>query len=207
MRVGRRDLGAYAVVAARPGEVVRLGVPPHGLRSYLAVRGGLDVPAVLGSRSHDVLSGLGPAPLREGDELAVGEPSAAFPDADVLPPPRTGSDVVLPAVRGPRDDWVRDVDTLVRTTWTASDRSNRVGMRLAGGVLPHRDAGRQLPSEGAWRGAVQVPPGGEPVLFLADHPVTGGYPVVAVVLDADVDRAAQVRPGQRVRFRWAPPAR
>jgi len=91
---------------------------------------------------------------------------------------------------------------LVRTSWMASDRSNRVGIRLSGAALRHRDGDRQLPSEGAYRGAVQVPPSGEPVLFLADHPVTGGYPVVAVVVDADVDRAAQVRPGQQLRFRW-----
>ncbi len=75
-------------------------------------------------------------------------------------------------------------------------------MRLLGEPLRHADPERQLPSEGAWRGAVQVPPGGEPVVFLADHPVTGGYPVAAVVVDADVDKAAQVRPGQPVRFRW-----
>ena len=111
---------------------------------------------------------------------------------------------MLSLVRGPRDSWVRDVDTLVRTRWTASERSNRVGMRLDGGVVEHIDRDSQLPSEGAYRGAVQVPPSGEPVLFLADHPVTGGYPVVAVVVDADVDKAAQVRPGQLVRFRWRP---
>jgi allophanate hydrolase subunit 2 len=75
-------------------------------------------------------------------------------------------------------------------------------MRLAGETLAPVDADRQLPSEGACRGAVQVPPSGEPVVFLADHPVTGGYPVVAVVVDEDVDRAAQVRPGQALRFRW-----
>jgi allophanate hydrolase subunit 2 len=73
-------------------------------------------------------------------------------------------------------------------------------MRLEGEPLERAGSG-ELPSEGIIRGAVQVPPGGEPVLFLADHPVTGGYPVLAVVIDADVDRAAQLRPGQQVRFR------
>ena len=200
--VDGRDVGPYAVVAAGPGSVVRLGRAAHGVRSYVAVRGGVDVPPVLGSRSHDVMAGLGPAPLQEGDELPVGPPPESEPAVDALPPPRLGDEVVLRVVRGPRDDWVRDVEALVGTEWTATDRTNRVGIRLAGASLLHRDEDRQLPSEGALRGAVQVPPSGEPVLFLADHPVTGGYPVVAVVLDADVDRAAQVRPGERLRFRW-----
>jgi biotin-dependent carboxylase-like uncharacterized protein len=206
--VDGRGVGDHTVFPVGPGDVVRIGVPRLGLRTYLAVRGGLDVPAVLGSRSHDVMAGLGPPPLAEGDELPVGAAPEGFPDVDVLPPPRLDEEVVLRVVRGPRDAWVQDVEALVRTEWTASERSNRVGMRLAGGVVAHRDGETQLPSEGTWRGAVQVPPSGEPVVFLADHPVTGGYPVVAVVVDADVDRAAQVRPGQPLRFRWVgPPAR
>lgn len=200
--VDGREVGPYSVVAVAPGSVLRLGVPTHGLRSYLGVRGGIDAPSVLGSRSHDVMGGIGPDPLVEGDDLPVGTPPGDFPAVDAVPQRRFDEQVVLSVVRGPRDGWVRDVDALVQVGWTASERSNRVGMRLVGGEIAHRDDARQLPSEGACRGAVQVPPSGEPVLFLADHPVTGGYPVVAVVVDADVDRAAQVRPGQGVRFRW-----
>ncbi len=157
---------------------------------------------MLGSRSRDVLAGLGPEPLGEGDALAVGGATGPVPDVDaVAPPVRAAGGVVLRAVRGPRDGWVRDVDLLTSAWWTVTERSNRVGARLEGPALaPAGD--EQLPSEGAWRGAVQVPPGGEPVLFLADHPVTGGYPVVAVVVDEDVDRAAQLRPGDQVRLRW-----
>ena len=160
------------------------------------------MPPVLGSRSHDVMAGLGPAPLRAGNVLPVGAAGPEYPVVDALPPPSYDGEVVLRAVKGPRDGWVKEPELLVGTTWTASERSNRVGMRLLGAELEPVDADRQLPSEGAYRGAVQVPPSGEPVLFLADHPVTGGYPVVAVVVDADVDRAAQVRPGQSLRFRW-----
>lgn len=200
--VDGRDIGPYAVFTAPAGSVVRLGPAPSGLRSYLAVRGGIDVPEVLGSRSHDVMAGLGPAPLRPGDVLPVGPAAADYPVVDALPPTAYDEPVVLRAVRGPRDGWVTDADLLVNVGWTASDRSNRVGMRLAGGAFEPVDANKQLPSEGAYRGAVQVPPSGEPVLFLADHPVTGGYPVVAVVVDDDVDRAAQVCPGQSLTFRW-----
>jgi allophanate hydrolase subunit 2 len=94
--------------------------------------------------------------------------------------------------------------SLVGPSWTASADSNRIGLRLEGTPLS-RTRRDELPSEGLVRGAVQVPPSGLPTVLLADHPVTGGYPVVAVVLDADVDLLAQVRPGQGVRFLAAGP--
>nr|WP_211177304.1 biotin-dependent carboxyltransferase family protein [Pseudonocardia acidicola] len=199
-------VGHHAVVVLRAGQVLTLGVPPTGLRTYLAVRGGVDVAPVLGSRSTDVLSGIGPPPLREGDELPTGPEPARFPLVDVAPVavPPDGT-VTLRAVAGPRADWAADAAGLTGTVWTASSRSDRIGMRLDGEPLRRLPGADELPSEGMVRGAIQVPPGGGPVLFLADHPVTGGYPVIAVVLDADVDRAAQVRPGQPVRFALVPP--
>ncbi len=202
VEVGGRAVGSSYVVTARAGELVRLGTPALGLRSYVGVRGGIDVPAVLGSRSRDVLAGLGPEPLGVGDLLPVGAPGDEPTPTDLLPQLRLPEVVELRVVRGPRDGWLADADALTTSPWRVSDASNRVGMRLLGSPLRHRDPHRQLPSEGAWRGAVQVPPGGEPVVFLADHPVTGGYPVAAVVVDGDVDLAAQVRPGQEVCFRW-----
>jgi biotin-dependent carboxylase-like uncharacterized protein len=204
--VNGTPVGHHAVIILWPGVVLRLGVPPTGLRTYLAVRGGIDVVPVLGSRSTDTLSGLGPPPLRTGDVLSVGPEPAELPVVDVAPvngPP--GDTVVLHAVLGPRAEFVTDAADLTGITWTASSRSDRIGMRLEGGRLRRADDA-EMPSEGMVRGAIQVPPGGEPVVFLADHPVTGGYPVVATVCDADVDRAAQVRPGQGVRFVVVPPA-
>jgi biotin-dependent carboxylase-like uncharacterized protein len=190
----------HALVELAAGRVLRLGAPPTGLRTYLAVRGGIDVPAVLGSRSTDTMSGLGPGRLAEGDVVAVGPEPDALPLVDVAPVATPPEGVVtLRAVPGPRDGYVEDPGALARTEWVASSRSDRIGMRLDGEPLRRRDDA-ELPSEGMVRGAVQVPPGGQPVVFLADHPVTGGYPVVATVCDADVDRAAQVRPGQGVRF-------
>jgi biotin-dependent carboxylase-like uncharacterized protein len=199
------QVGHHALVLLRPGQVLRLGPPPTGLRTYLAVRGGIAVEPVLGSRSTDTLSGLGPEKLAPGAVLPVGPEPAAFPLIDLAPVAvPSGGTAVLRAVPGPRADFLADPAAIARTTWTASSRSDRVGMRLEGGTLEHAGSD-ELPSEGIVRGSIQVPPGGEPVLFLADHPVTGGYPVVAVVLDADVDRAAQVRPGQHVRFVLGPP--
>ena len=173
--------------------------PAYGVRSYLAVRGGITVEPVLGSRATDLLSGIGPAALRPGDELPVGHPGPPLPGVDLAPPhqPRKA----LAITPGPRRDWFSDQawTDLVHQPWTVSPDGNRVGVRLRG-----RPAGPavtdELPSEGLVRGAVQVPASGEPLIFLADHPVTGGYPVIAVLTDRAADHAAQLRPGDRVRF-------
>jgi allophanate hydrolase subunit 2 len=113
----------------------------------------------------------------------------------------------LNVVPGPRDDWFVDPDILIRTNWQVTNRSDRVGIRLIGMPLEYRWPGRQLPSEGATRGAIQVPPNGFPVILGPDHPVTGGYPVIGVVTDEDIDKVAQTRPGQTVRLHWSHPRR
>ena len=194
-----------APLTLRPGAELSLGRPPVGLRSYLAVRGGIDVPQVLGSRSTDTLSGLGPAPLRAGDVLPVGALAAEEPIVDVaaVRPPSVGP--VIRVLPGPRRDWLEPAawTALISAEWTVSADSDRVGLRLTGPRLS-RAVHDELPSEGLVPGALQVPPDGAPVLFLADHPVTGGYPVLAVVATADLPAAAQLRPGDVVRFRPAP---
>lgn len=206
--VDGRPFGANSIQVVHDGEVISLGAPRTGLRTYLAVRGGIDVAPVLGSRSHDVMSAIGPAPLQAGDVLPVGEHTEDFPELDQAPMAAiTAETLELRVVPGPRDDWLADPDALVHTEWVASDRSDRVGMRLAGTPLQHRWQDRQLPSEGATRGAIQVPPNGLPVIFGPDHPVTGGYPVAGVVIDADIDKVAQIRPGQAVRLHWSRPRR
>jgi biotin-dependent carboxylase-like uncharacterized protein len=206
--VDGRAFGTNSIRHVRDGQVISLGTPLSGLRSYLAVRGGIDAEPVLGSRSYDVMSAIGPRPLRPGDVLPVGEHAADFPELDQAPvAPITADGLDLVVVPGPRDDWFADPDALVRTGWVASERSDRVGTRLTGSPLTPRFPDRQLPSEGATRGAIQVPPNGLPVILGADHPVTGGYPVIGVVADRDVDRLAQVRPGQHVRLHWSRPRR
>jgi biotin-dependent carboxylase-like uncharacterized protein len=193
-----------APMTLRPGQTLGLGVPPVGLRSYLAVRGGIDVPPVLGSRSTDTLSGLGPAPLRPGDELPVGDLVGEEPLVDVAPVRAPSSRPVLRVLSGPRRDWLAPAawTALTGAGWTVTADSDRVGLRLSGPRL-ERARGDELPSEGLVPGAVQVPPDGAPVLFLADHPVTGGYPVLAVVATADLAAVAQLRPGDELRFRPA----
>jgi biotin-dependent carboxylase-like uncharacterized protein len=198
--------GTNSIHHVRDGQVISLGAPRAGLRTYLAVRGGICVEPVLGSRSYDVMSAIGPSPLRTGDQLPIGEHTNDYPELDQAPVAAiTGNAVELSVIPGPRDDWFVDPDVLVRTDWLASDRSDRVGMRLVGRPLQYRFPDRQLPSEGTTRGAIQVPPNGLPVILGPDHPVTGGYPVVGVVIDEDIDKIAQVRPGQHVRLHWARP--
>ncbi|MFE5211826.1 biotin-dependent carboxyltransferase family protein [Streptomyces sp. NPDC056600] len=197
------DGGAVnAVTHLAAGSRLTLGTPAAGLRSYLAVRGGITVPEVLGSRSWDALAGLGPEPLAVGDVLPAGPASGPPPCVDLAPVAApTAGEVLLRVLPGPRDDWFPPsaVRELLSATWTVGAASDRVGMRLDGPALERVREG-ELPSEGMVPGALQVPPGGRPVLFLADHPVTGGYPVLAVVLRRDLDRAAQARPGQPLRF-------
>ncbi len=206
VRVDGRPAPFDAPLTLAAGQVLEFGMPPVGLRTYLAVRGGVDVPAVLGSRSTDTLSGLGPAPLRAGDRLPVGTLAAAEPIVDVAPVRPPSPRPVLQVLPGPRRDWFEPAAWTALTTqeWTVTPDSNRVGLRLSGPRLMRARAD-ELSSEVLVPGAMQVPPDGAPVLFLADHPVTGGYPVIGYVSDepvrSDVDRCAQLRPGQTLRFK------
>lgn len=204
--VGGVRFGINSIHRVHDGEVISLGTPRAGLRSYLAVRGGIAVEPVLGSRSYDVMSAIGPRPLQAGDLVPIGPSTGGYPELDQAPVAAIATDVhELRVVPGPRDDWFTDPDALVHTAWVASDRSDRVGMRLTGQPLSHRWTDRQLPSEGATRGAIQVPPNGQPVILGPDHPVTGGYPVIGVITDADIDKVAQILPGQTVRLHWTRP--
>ncbi len=202
------EAGFGTQVAVSAGDLISIGTPTSGLRSYVAIAGGIAIPAVLGSRSADLLSGLGGGPLRSGDRLPVGPGSAVAPSADSRSPtaiPARAGVVALRVLPGPRLDWFEPSASrvLAKDSYQVSPASNRTGLRLAGAALPHaRDA--ELASEGVVSGALQVPRDGQPILLLADHPTTGGYPVIAVVLSADLGIAAQLRPGDRVRFVWLP---
>lgn len=188
------------------GATLRLGAPEVGLRSYVAIRGGVAVPAVLGSRSRDTLAGLGPAPLVAGDMLPVGlDPGTPVPAADVVPgsPVPVGA-ATLPIWPGPRSP-VDSFAALLRVVYAVSADSDRVGVRLdrpsaSDAPMPGGAVAAPGRSEGAVTGAVQLTPSGRPIVFLADHPTTGGYPVIAVVAAAAIGAAAQLRPGQRLRF-------
>ncbi|MEQ0559228.1 biotin-dependent carboxyltransferase family protein [Amycolatopsis sp. NEAU-NG30] len=202
VRVDGRGAGSHAPVPVRAGQTLTLGTPATGLRCYLAVSGGIAVEPVLGSRSWDVLSGIGPPPLEAGDVLPLGVPAGIPAGADVVVPVAAPADLVIPVTLGPRDDWFDDPARSLSAWWTVTAESNRVGLRLDGTPL-RRSVEGELPSEGVVTGAIQVPPSGLPVVFLADHPTTGGYPVAAVVRRAALGALAQARPGTRVRFRMS----
>ncbi|GLX94617.1 biotin-dependent carboxyltransferase family protein [Herbidospora sp. NBRC 101105] len=193
--------GMWAPFWVAAGRSLEIGVPYEGLRTYVAVRGGIKVTPVLGSMSTDSLSGLGPPPLTAGTVLELGEPMSGL-HADVAPQRPISAGPVVEVVRGPRDDWFTGdaFATLCAGAYRVSQDSNRVGARLAGTALRRARTG-ELPSEGMVAGAIQVPPDGQPIVFLADHPPTGGYPVIGVVTTADLPKVAQLRPGDLLRFR------
>jgi biotin-dependent carboxylase-like uncharacterized protein len=197
---GGPPVGHHAPAALPAGVRLRLGPPRAGLRTYLAVRGGIDVAAVLGSRSYDTLGRIGPPPLAAGDVLGVGPDPGTAIDTEVAPV--RGADPSRP-IRlwpGPRTDWFADpLAALVAGSWVVRADSDRVGARLDGPPL-RRTRDDELPSEGLVTGAIQVPHDGRPIVMLADHPVTGGYPVVAIVDPADLPVVAQARPGSVLRF-------
>lgn len=200
---------AYTV---EPGDELEIAVFTAGLRGYLAVRGGFRAARLLGSAATDTLAGLGPAPLQAGDFVAVADPPAAgivAPVKSALPElPRAGETVVLQAVLGPRDDWftAAAIADFAAQCWEVTAAADRVGVRLRGKTALERRLAQELPSEGVVAGAIQVPADGQPVVFLADHPVTGGYPVVAVLTPAALALAAQLAPGMRVLFELVPAA-
>lgn len=199
--VDGRPVAWGAPVRVRAGSVLDVGAAVRGVRSYVAVSGGIAVEPVLGSRSTDLLSGLGPAPLTDGAVLSLGAPRGGHARVDVAPQPAPPAELVLRVTLGPRDDWFTSdaVRILTSRTYRVSPASNRIGLRTTGPAL-ERAREDELPSEGIVLGAVQVPPDGTPVVFLADHPTTGGYPVIAVVRPADLPAAAQARPGTPIRF-------
>ncbi|MEH6381348.1 MAG: biotin-dependent carboxyltransferase family protein, partial [Dietzia cercidiphylli] len=223
----RRTAATGEVLRLDAGSTLEIGRPDSGVRTYLGVRGGIEVPPVLGSRSRDTLSGLGPPPLVAGDVLAVGD-AVVGPWADhwhaaggdprgVMGPrggtgPRVGAGpggrgggpdpVVLDVIPGPRDDlFPPGAWRVLAETGHVSGHADRVGVRIdPAGPVP-RSSTREIPSEGMVRGAVQVPADGSPVVFGPDHPVTGGYPVIGVLTSRSSDALSQLLPGAPVSFR------
>lgn len=186
------------------GSTLALGPPPEQVRSYIAVRGGLDTEPILGSRAVDESSGIGRA-LRPGDTITTGSHTCGLPLVDQAPRRRWPSGpLVLHGTAGPRDDWftAQAMHRLATQPYVVQPASNRVGVRLAGPALARTESAvdRELLSEPTLRGAVEVPADGQPIVFAADHPTTCGYPVVAVLDPASADLLSQCRPGQAVTF-------
>ena len=204
---GRRwPVSRYEAVALADGDTLAVGQPRAGARSYVAVRGGYAEAPVMGSCATDTLAHVGPAPVAVGDWLAVRPaPATSVVAAPELPPvdlPTLEQEVVLDVVMGPRTDWFTPeaIARFAAQRWQVTPQSNRVGLRMAGEMPLDRAITGELPSEGTALGALQVPPSGQPVLFLADHPLTGGYPVIGCVAPHHLSRAGQIPVGAWLRF-------
>ncbi len=211
-------MGALIVEAVRPvvlatsadgirhtlaaGATLRVNAPAGGVWGYLAARGGFDVEVVLGSRSHDTLGHVGPAPLAADDELAVGPDPGTDLVADHAPQ-RSAQDHAIRLWAGPQHDWfIGGIQNLIGQPWKVTSELSRVGVRLEPGSFDRSTRSHeQMPSIGLVEGAIQVTPAGEPIVMLANHPTTGGYPVIAVVEPDDLAAFVQTRPGSIVRFR------
>ncbi|GAA4058959.1 urea amidolyase family protein [Microbacterium laevaniformans] len=203
MRLDGRPLDPYVAYRWPAGAELEIEGFTHGTRAYLAVRGGVAARSLLGSRATDTLAGLGPAPLAAGDVLAVGgDVVGAVPAVDLRPWTPPAAQLEITVAPGPRAERFATLAPLFAEVWTVSTQADRVGIRLDGPPLERTDTS-ELASEGMLPGAIQVPPDGRPVILGPDGPVTGGYPVVAVVTDADRDLLGQARPGTRLRFRHA----
>lgn len=201
--IGSRTEGMDVALRLSSGAQLRCGAPTPGLRVYVAVHGGFAPPRVLGSRSYDELGHIGPPPLTAGDALVIGhdvEGPIWWEQVPVAPP---AAEPVLRLDRGPRDDWAsaEALHLLTSSPWTVLPSSNRTGLRLSGPLLTRRHG--ELPSEPTIPGAVQLPADGQPILLGPDSGTTGGYPVLGVVCDEDLDCAGQAAPGTRLRFRWS----
>jgi antagonist of KipI len=194
------DFGAglpmWSAVEIPAGTLVRCGPTRTGARCYLAVRGGIDVPKTLGSASTHVLTGLGGRALRAGDVLPVGQAAVNKPRFAARAAPEYTRTPVLRATAGPQADWFSG--ELYGAAYMVTEESNRMGLRLDGPPIPS-PAGHMF-TEGVALGAVQVPPGGQPIVLFVEHQTTGGYPKPANVISADFRRLGQLRPRDEVRF-------
>ena len=199
-------LAAYQGIHLTTGDKIKLGQATAGVRSYLAVRGGFAIPKVLESCSYDTLANVGPAPLKVGDRLSINKTSKlsalSLYEVPAIDYPTAAKTVILDVILGPRTDWFTDqaVELLSTQHWQVSAASNRIGLRLQGEQALTRSQLQELPSEGTCIGAIQIPADGQPVLFLNDHPLTGGYPVIGTVAEYHLDLAGQIPVNAQIRF-------
>ncbi|MEB3753723.1 5-oxoprolinase/urea amidolyase family protein [Acinetobacter sp. MD2(2019)] len=202
----KATLPSATAIALDTGDKLHILPPTHGLRNYLAIRGGIEAESILGSKGFDTLAELGTPPLKSTDRLyAANMPvqAVAVPNSTLPELPKIGDVVELDIILGPRTDWFdeQSLDSLFNQTWEVSNEINRIGLRLKGEKPLQRFIQHELPSEGTCIGALQVPPNGQPVLFMNDHPLTGGYPVIAAVANYHLDLVAQIPAGCSIRFK------
>lgn len=203
-RLNDEPIARYASVAVHPGDVLTMGAASRGMRAYLAVTGGFDLPLVMGSVSTNLkcaLGGFQGRKLKTGDELPLNQSGAPFLPRQVSPPEDYPDCISLRVLLGPQDDAFtqKGIDTFLGCEYTVTDKADRMGIRLSGEIIESKN-GVDILSDGIAAGSVQIPASGTPIIMMADRQTTGGYAKIATVISADLSRAAQARPGTRIRF-------
>lgn len=202
-RLDGRPVPDLQSIDVRPGSTLQGDYCRNGLRAYIAFEGGLQVPAWHGSAATHVQSGLGGMRLLRGTELALAAVGTSLPRRlaeHAYSPLYSGSAKVLRVVEGPHVGLFAPeaMSLFTGAVYRVTDQSSRTAIRIEGLAIPSPTD--PLVSAGAWHGAVQVPPSGIPQLLAADHPATGGYPILASVIRADFETLGQLRPREEVRF-------
>lgn len=204
--VNDRPQAMWTSLLVRRGDIISMRATRKGVRAYLSVAGGLDVPEVMGSRSTYVggkIGGLDGRPLVKGDVLHNGTANSLRHGlfVPVEWKPEFSSEITLRAIPGPQDDYF---DTGLHVFWgsefTVTSKADRMGYRLEGPAIQLKDeVPRSIISEPSLSGAIQIPPDGQPIILLAEQTV-GGYAKIATVISSDLDLVAQARPGDKIRF-------
>lgn len=202
-----KPVSSYQAVAVRAGQVLKFTAPRAGCRCFIAFAGGLDIPVTMGSRSTYMkarIGGFQGRKLEKGDVIGFRAPVETLTRMEdrVLRPEFAPKPVyTLRVVLGPQDDAFTDagIDTFLSGTYTVTPEFDRMGCRLDGPVIAHRETG-DIISDGIAFGAVQVPSAGTPIIMLGDRQTTGGYTKIATVITADFRILAQLKSGDKVQF-------
>jgi biotin-dependent carboxylase-like uncharacterized protein len=199
LSLGDRTIPAGQSGVAEDGTVVSVSRPRDGVYGYLAVSGGFDIPPEMGSNSTHLRTGLGPAPIKAGDVLPVRESGVPMVALALAPLPLHGTGPIR-TMAGPQEDWFTPeaMDRLTAELWIIDARSDRMGMFLRGATI--EAAAGSMVSDGTLPGSIQVSPAGSPIVLMRDAQTTGGYPKIATVITADLDRLSQIPPGGTLRF-------
>ena len=190
----------WRTIQVAKGETLDIGGAKSGARGYLCVRGGIDAPLIMNSASTHILSGFG-MPLRRGDTLNIGAQTAAGPLRSRIALPEHRKRLRITAAAQTHQFDALQAITLTTTSYQVGDDSNRMGLRLRGAPISPPHNGQML-SEGVALGALQVPPSGEPIILFVDSQTTGGYPVIASVISADLSSVGQLRPRDTIAFEF-----
>lgn len=203
-RLNDEPIARYASIAVHPGDILSTKAAKNGVRAYLSVAGSFDLPLVMGSVSTNLkcaLGGFQGRKLKTGDELPLNQSGAPFLPRQVSPPEDYPDCISLRVLLGPQDDAFtqKGIDTFLGCEYTVTDKADRMGIRLSGEIIESKN-GVDILSDGIAAGSVQIPASGTPIIMMADRQTTGGYAKIATVISADLSRAAQARPGTRIRF-------